>query len=116
MRTPVAVLHGELGGDVAAEREPDQIDLVEPEEVEQLDIVHDVVVDVVHRRIVGGFAEARMKRKKDPELVGPGLGELEAVERAGPMQKQQRLPAAGGQQDDLHPVDGVRLAFEFGHG
>ena len=89
---PVAVLHGELGGDVAAEREPDQVDLVEPEEVEQLDIVHDVVVDVVHRRIVGGFAEARMKRKMDPELVGPGLGELEAVERCRPRGETPAAP------------------------
>ena len=58
----VPLLRGEMRGEQAAEREADQMDLVDPERVEQLDVVHDVVVDRVHRRIVARLAEARDDR------------------------------------------------------
>ena len=40
----VPVLAGEFRREIAAERQPDQIEAVELEHVEQLEVVHDVVV------------------------------------------------------------------------
>ena len=48
----MAVLDGELRRQEAAEREADQPELVEAERVEQVEIMHDVVVHVGHRRVV----------------------------------------------------------------
>ena len=41
-----------MRGDEAAERKADEMDLVDAERIEQLDIVHDVVVEGVHRGVV----------------------------------------------------------------
>ena len=53
-----------------------------------------VVVERVHRRVVAELAEARMVRVDEHAVFRrPGLGELEAVKRAGAVQEQQRLDA-----------------------
>ena len=83
---------------------PTRLTLSSAEQVEQVEVVHDIVMHVAHRRIVGGFAEARMERNDDPELVGPGPGEIETVEVPAPWKKQQRLTAAGGEQDVFTPL------------
>ena len=66
LRTALRRLGGEFGGDPAADRAADHIDLIEPEPVQQFEMD---VGDVVHRiDPVGqaGFAEAGMRRRDQP--------------------------------------------------
>ena len=48
----MAVLDGELRSQEAAQREAYQPGLLDAESVEQIEIVHDVVMHVGHRRVV----------------------------------------------------------------
>ena len=111
----MAVLAGELGREVAAERQADQVEPVELQHIEQLEVVHDVVVQVGKGRIVARLAEARMIRHDHLEPLGPRLGEIEAVDRAGAVEEHDRLAVAGGVHDRLHAVDRVGLARELAH-
>src|SRR5262249_17483200 len=111
----MAVLAGKLRRQVAAERQSDQMKAVEPEHVEQLEIMHDVIMQAGERRVVSRLAEARVIGNDHPELVGPGFGKIKPVDRAGAMKKHDRLAAAGGMNDGLYPVDREGLAFKLGH-
>ena len=90
---PVAVLDRKLRRQPAAKREADQPEFVETERVEQVEIMHDVVMHVGHRRVVVGLAKARMERNDNAEFLRPGHGEIDAVPNAGAMQEYQRLAA-----------------------
>ena len=48
---------GKISRQPSAQREADQPEFVEAKRVEKIEIMHDVVVHVGHRRIVAGFAE-----------------------------------------------------------
>ena len=91
----VAVLDGKLRGHAAAEREADQPHPLDAERIEQVEIMHDVIVHLRDRRVVTGFAEARMKRHDDAEFLRPRRGEIDAVPDTGAVQKHQRLAAPG---------------------
>ena len=100
---PLRRLGRQLGGDPAADRTADHVDLIEAQPVEQFEID---VGDVVHRiDPVGqaGFAEARMRRRDQPmprrqqAHIGM-LGHEAAARRAGtgsvgpPHPRTRRVP------------------------
>src|SRR5262245_59435774 len=107
------MLGGETRGEPAAEREADQIDLVESERIEQIQIVHDVVMDAAHRRIVVGFAESGMERNDDAEFLRPWQSKIDPMPNSGTMKEHQRRPAAGGKHAGLYAIDRVRFALEL---
>src|ERR1700728_4676063 len=110
---PVPMRDGEVGGEPAAKREADQMELVEAQGVEQVEIVHDVVVDVGHRRGILCFAEAGMEGDDDAEFLRPRYGEIDAMPDAGAVQEHQRRAAAAGKNDGVDTVDKVGFAFEL---
>ena len=107
---PVAVLHREVRREKPAERKSDQMEFVEAERVKQVEIMHDVIVHLVHRRVVVLLAKARMKRDDDAEFLRPGNGEIDAVPNAGAVQKHQWLALARAEHGRFEAVDGVVLA------
>jgi hypothetical protein len=109
----MSVLHGEFGSEITAERKPHEPNPVETERVEELQIVHHVVVQIGHCRVVSGFAEPWMKRDENTKSFGPGLGKLEAVECSRAMQEHQRFAATGREHDDPHAAYGVNFAVKF---
>ena len=81
----MAVLNGELRREPAAEREADQPDFIEAERVEQIEIMHHIVVHVGHRRLVVGFAKSRMKwESMTRNFSAQGLRELQSVQIPAP--------------------------------
>src|SRR4029079_5331149 len=107
------MLDGETGGEPAAEREPDQVDLVETERIEQIQIVHDVVMDAAHRRIVVGFAESGMERNDDTEFLRPWQSKIDPMPNSGAVKEHERRPAAGAKDDGLYAIDRMRFALEL---
>src|SRR5665213_2124578 len=89
--------------------------LVYSKRVEQVDIMHDIVVERIHRRIVARFAKSGMVGMDDAEFVRPGLGEFIAVKGARAMQEEQRLAFAGGIKNRIDAVDLQRLFLEVDH-
>ena len=89
----MAVLARELGGEIAAERQADQIEPVEPQRVEQLEVVHDVIMQVGEAGVVSRSPEAGMIGHDHPVFLGPRLGEIEAVDRAGAVEEDDGLAA-----------------------
>ena len=112
---PVRMLGGELRGHPAAQREADQVEPLQSQRVEQVQVMHDIVLHLVDRLVVAGLRKARMERDDDPEMLHPGLGELPAVEGAAPVQEDQGLALAAAQDHRLHAVDGVFVTREFCH-
>ena len=62
--------HRQFGGDPAADAMADQIETLEPERVEQLEIVEDHVVDVITVAELVAAGAARMRGRDHPR--GPG--------------------------------------------
>src|SRR5580704_5406636 len=91
---PLSLLGGKMRRQKAAQREADKMDLVDAKRIEQTDVMHNVIVERIHRRIVTRFAKSGMVGVEDAELVRPRLGEFVAVERARPVQEEQRLALA----------------------
>src|SRR5580692_20939 len=91
------------------------MDLVDAKRIEQTDVMHNVIVERIHRRIVTRFAKSGMVGVEDAELVRPGLREFVTVERARPVQEEQRLALACGVEDRVDAVDVQRLFLEVDH-
>jgi len=100
----VAVLHRKFRSQITTQRKPDQTQFGKVKRIEQVEIVHDVVVWIGHRGVVAGLAESRMKRDYDTELLCPRLGKIEARERPRSMPEDQRLALAGSKHDRVYPV------------
>ena len=79
----------------APERVARQPDLVEPELVEEVEVVQDVVLDVVDRRVVGGGAETRVDRHDQPAALGERQQRVEAGRGAAAVEKDERRPLPG---------------------
>ena len=113
---PPRVAHRELGRDPAAEREADQIDMVEIELVEKIEIEARQVLDVVEpgRRI--GRAVARMLGHDHVVAGGELRHERQPPARAvAAVQDQQRTAGAAAQQADAAAADGKLGGGGIGH-
>ena len=84
---PLRVANGELGGQPSAEGVTDHVDLGQPEAVEEIEQMEDVVVDVVGRPAVGAGI-AGMGGSQDPPVPGEGDQRWRRARRV-------RAPSAG---------------------
>ena len=112
---PVAVLDGELRRQQAAERKADQPEFVDAEHVEEIEIMHHVIV---HAR----SSPDRRRIRQIPDGIGmmtrnfsaQGRANSNAVPGSGAVQEHQRFALSGGEHARLDAVDGESLAFEAG--
>lgn len=106
-REPVGRHRRQLGRDPAAEGGAREMDAVEPELVEQIEIVEREVGDVVDPLGGRGAAVAGMAREIDRELLRERLLEVEPAPGAPcTVQEEQRRARAVLQQVDRSPADG----------
>ena len=110
------VAHRKLGRDPAAEREADQIDVVEIELIEEIEIEVGEVGDVVEPvRRVGG-AEARMLGHDHVVARGEVRHVGQPASRAaGAVQDQERAAGAAAHQADVAAADGEFRRCGIGH-
>ena len=114
---PAGVARRKLGCDPAAEREADQIDVLEVELIEEVEIEVGEIGDGVEPvRRVGG-AEARMLGH-DHVVPRGEVGHVgqPAAGAAGAMQHEQRASRAAAHQGDVAAADREFGAGVFGHG
>ena len=113
---PLRAAHGELRGDPAAERQPDQVDVLEFQLVEQVEIEIGEVVDVIEpvRRV--GFAKARMFRRDDVELLRQLLHERQDICAGRAMQNDERAAGAATHQPDAAASDRKHRRRKIHHG
>ena len=72
-------------------------------------------MDIRERRVVARFAESRVVRHDDTELVGPRFGKLKAIYSPPTVEQHQSLALAGSVHDSLDAVDCKFLARELAH-
>src|SRR5262245_55860066 len=112
---PMTVFACKFRGEIASHRESDKMHCIDLQGVEQLEIVHDVVMDIRERGIVAGLAKTRMVRNNDAVLVRPGPCKIETVYCTGAMEHYERFPFAGGVYNSLYAIDGQFLACKLAH-
>ena len=110
------MLRSELSGKVTAQRKSDEMDAVESERIEQFHVVHHIIMERIHFRIIAGFAEAGVIGMDDVKTVGPGLRDFEAMKRPGTVQEKERLAGPACVDDGVDAVDLEGLLCQFGHG
>ena len=106
------IANEDLGGDPAAERMADDVDVAQLERLEEIEIEHRHVGDVAdQRRIVRG-AEARMLGYQQLVLLGQRIEERQPLRIAvGAVQEEQRRAFAGAAQADADIADFHDLRF-----
>src|SRR5215468_6089548 len=80
---PMTLLACKLGGHITAHRQADEAEGLDLEQVEQIEIMHDIVLHFREGRIVSGLAKARMIWNNNTKPVGPGSCKFETVDGAG---------------------------------
>ena len=110
------VAHGELGGDPAAERQPDQVHVLELQLVEHVEIEIGEVVDVIEpvRRV--GLAKARMFRRDDVEFLRQLLHERQNIRARRAMQNNERAAGPATHQPDAAAADRKHRRRKIHHG
>src|SRR5215475_9678433 len=112
---PMTLLACKLGGHISAHRQADKVERIDLEHLEQIEIMHDIVLHFGERRIVSGLAKARMIWNNNTKPVGPDSCKFENVDGAGAMKQNQRFAFARCVNDSLHTFDGEFLAYELTH-
>ena len=110
------VAHGELGGDPAAERQPDQVHVLELQLVEHVEIEIGEVVDVIEpvRRV--GLAKARMFRRDDVEFFRQLLHERQHIRARRAVQNNERAAGPATHQPDAAAADRKHRRRKIRHG
>ena len=114
-REPMRGHGGHLRGDPAPERGADEVDAVEPQLVEQIEIVEGEIGDVLDP--LGGRRAAvpRMTRQMDPEALGQALVKGQpATGGARPVEEEERRASPGRDHLDRSPADAHGLAGQVG--
>ena len=95
----------------AAERLADDMDLVRPELVEEIEVVHRQIADVAQPGRIVRRAEARVLGHEHLELLGQQIEHRQPDRQAvGAVQEQQRRAGAAPQHPDIDVAD---LVFRF---
>jgi len=109
---PVRSHRRQLGGDPAAERGAHEVHAVEPELVEQIEVMERQVRDVLDPRSIRRAAVAGMARDVHGEAPGEKLLKRQPAPGAAPaVEEEQRGARAGGQELDRGPANGELAAF-----
>src|SRR5262249_15905953 len=88
---------------------------VDVQRIEQVEIVHDIVLHLRERRIVSRLAPSGMVGSYDAKLLGPRFCEVEAVDRPCAVKDDERVSLARRVRDGFHAVDRQFLAYESAH-
>ena len=102
-------------GEATAHRLAGQRQLVQPEPVEEVEVVQQVVVEAVDARIVGGSAEPGVVGDDQPEPLGQGKQVIEAESRARTVEVDNRVAVTRGEHRGVDPVDVDVVFLELRH-
>src|SRR6266568_2972247 len=100
---------------VPSKRHADEIELLEIQRIEQLEIVHHIVMEIGKTRIVARLSPSRVIRCNHTELFGPRFRKIKAIHRARAMEEDQRFALAGRVDNRLHTVDDVFFTYKPAH-
>ncbi len=103
----VGLLERDRRSEAPAERVTDEGDLVQAEAVEEIEVVHDVVLHAVDARVVGGCAESRVDGQDQPRAVRERQQLVEPGRGPAAVQNDDRRAFAGREHRRVDAVDVV---------